>query len=417
MSTPQIQTNKYRENHTMRKTRAGLVTLIAFALLLAACGSSKKASSSTATTSKATKTGVVKIGLLTPLSGRFGVYGAPFRDGAAFAVDEINKAGGFTVGDTKYTFDLKVIDDKSDQAASVQGATQLINDEHVVALIGPIGPLGPSVTQLTTAQNVINFSSSSSVSAIAGPPKNPLTFITNGSGAKKIQATVDSLKAFAPNAKSVAIFGPADETAAGVTPVFQKAFDAAGMTMKTFTYPTGTTDLSTVATRLVAAKPDAVILGWANSDRVTQGPQLTAAGLPKEVPVLLYADAIGTCTAIFKGRPCIAHPLAGADLTSTSLDADRKAFVDRFLKFTNSSKLPDQVSAVLWTYDFPGILSQAMTKAGTVTDATAIGKALHEVTRKGVLGSITFDEANKALFGFDLTLTAADGTITTKNFG
>jgi hypothetical protein len=167
---------------------------------------------------------------------------------------------------------------------------------------------------------------------------------------------------------------------------------------------------------MVGDKPDLVLLGWANSDRVTQGPQLTAAGLDKSVPVLLYADANATCTAIFKGRPCINHPLAGADLTSSTLDADRKAFVTKFLAFTNATKLPDQVAAVIWTYDFPAILAQAMTKAGTVTDTEKIGVALHQVTRKGLLGSITFDAGNKALFGFDLSLVAADGTVTTKNF-
>jgi branched-chain amino acid transport system substrate-binding protein len=364
-----------------------------------------------------TKTGVVEIGLLTSLSGRFGVYGAPFRDGAAYGVKQINDAGGFVVGDTTYTFDLKVVDDRSDQAAAVQGATELINDDGVAALIGPIGPLGPSVMELTNAQKVINFSSSSSVGAVAGPPDNPLVFITNGSAAQKVKATVESIQKFAPNATKIAVLGPDDETAAGVDPLLQTAFDAAGLTMTTYLYPTGTTDLSTVETKMVADDPDVVILGWANSDRVTQADQFAAAGLADDVTLFAYADSIGTCKAIAGGRPCIAHPLAGADLTGSSLDSDRQAFVDGYLAFTGEAALPDQVSAVLWTYDYPGMLAQAMTKAGTVEDTEAIGQALHEVTRDGLLGKITFDEQNRSIFGFDITLVAPDGTITTENFG
>lgn len=398
----------------MRKSRARIVAATAIAAsVVAACGSNTTSDGA----GSSGETGVVKLGLLTSMSGQFGAYGEPFRDGAAFGVHEINENGGFTVDGQKYTFDLKVVDDKSDQATAVQGATQLINDEGVPAIIGPIGPLGPSVTQLTSASQVVNFSSSSSVSAIAGPPDNPLTFITNGSGAKKVQAAVDAIKAWVPEAKTVAVLGPDDETTAGLTPQFEKALDAAGVAMNTYTYPTGTKDLSTVITRLVADKPDAVILGWANTDRATQAPQLKAAGLSESVPVLLYADSNRTCTTLFKGRPCINHPLAGADLTSPSLDSSRARFVERFLKFTDQSELPEQVAAVLWTYDFPAMLAQAMEKAGTVTDTEAIGKALHEVSREGLLGTITFDEANKATFGFDLTHFTADGTATTKNFG
>ena len=71
----------------------------------------------------------------------------------------------------------------------------------------------------------------------------------------------------------------------------------------------------------------------------------------------------------------------------------------------------------MWTYDFPWILAQAIEQAGAVDDTEAIGQALHEVTRDGLIGELTFDEANKALFGFDITNVMPDGTITTENFG
>ncbi|HVM52957.1 MAG TPA: ABC transporter substrate-binding protein [Acidimicrobiales bacterium] len=408
----------------MRRTRKLIFGLLATALVLSACGGddddTTDAADSTTTSAAsdgATETGVVNIGILTSLSERFGVYGEPFRDGAAYAVEQINEAGGFKVGDTTYTFELHVVDDKSDQAAAVQGATELIKDVGVSALIGPIGPLGPSVTQLTEAAGVLNFSSSSSVSAIAGPPDNPHTFITNGSPTKKIQAAVDSIIEFVPDVESVAILGPDDETSAGVIPVFDELLTDAGLSMESYTYPVDTTDLSTVITRLAADKPDVVILGWGNQDRLTQAPQLKAAGLDPSVPVFLYADALETCRTAFADRPCINHPLAGADLTAENLDAERQEFIDGFLEFTGDSELPTQVAAVIWTYDFPFLIAKAMQKAGTVEDADAIAKALREVSHDGLLGTITFDEGNKALFGFDITLLEPDGTATTQNFG
>ena len=67
-----------------------------------------------------------------------------------------------------------------------------------------------------------------------------------------MQAAVDSIAEFVPGAQNVAILGPDDETAAGIVPVFEEALGEAGMTATAYSYPVGTTDLSTVITRMVA---------------------------------------------------------------------------------------------------------------------------------------------------------------------
>jgi ABC-type branched-subunit amino acid transport system substrate-binding protein len=378
----------------------------------AACGSSAGSGSQAGNAS-----GTVPIGVITSLTGSYSVYGAPFENGVTYAVQQINQSGGFVVNGKHYKFAVTTENDNTSPATAVQKATGLISTQKAVAIFGPIGAQGPAVEQLTTQGKVINFSSSSSVATTAGPPKNPMVFMTDGSAQARVDAVVNAIKSFVPGVNKVAVLGPEEETDAAIIPVLNSAFSKAGITMENFNYPVGTTDLSSVLTRLVAAKPQVVLMGWAAPDRQTQAQQFAAAGLPSSTAEFLYAGTISECQADAHGRPCIADPLAGADLSSSSLSAANKQWVSGFEAFTKTTSLSPQIEATLWTYDFPFMLAQAMSKAGTVTDTTAIANALRgSITRKGLLGTITFDQNNNAVFGFDETLVTPSGATTTKHF-
>lgn len=390
--------------------RLAVVAGVSCVLALTACGSSKSGSSSSGSG------GTVPIGVITSMTGAYSAYGAPFADGVRYAVSQIN-AKGFMVNGKKYTFNALVEDDNTDPATAVQKATSLISDHHVVAMFGPIGKQGPSVENLTNASHVIMFSSSSSVAPTAGPPKNPLVFMTDGSAATRVDAVVKSIQAFVPNVHKVAILGPNEQTAAAIAPLLDQGFSSANVSVQQFLYPVGTTDLSSVLTRLVAAKPDAVVLGWSSADRQVQAQQFATADLPKTTTLFGYAGAISECKTLMPGRPCLADPLAGADLSNGAHTPQAQQFVTGFEQFTHSSRLSDQIEATMWTYDFPFMLAQAMTKAGTVTDTAAIAKALRQVSRNGLVGdNITFDAQNNAQFGFDVSLVSPDGSISTKHF-
>jgi len=74
---------------------------------------------------------VFRIGYSADLTGAFSAYDVPIRNGAQFAVDQINKAGG--VAGMK--LELLVKDNKNDKSLAVQ-ATQELIDEGVQYLIG-----------------------------------------------------------------------------------------------------------------------------------------------------------------------------------------------------------------------------------------------------------------------------------------
>ena len=77
----------------------------------------------------------VKIGAVVPLTGRYGPGGAQVRNGYELAVEQINAAGGVTVGGKKVPLELALLDDESD-------ATKTVSRLETLAAQGVVGYLG-----------------------------------------------------------------------------------------------------------------------------------------------------------------------------------------------------------------------------------------------------------------------------------
>lgn len=75
----------------------------------------------------------VKVGVVLSLSGPAAVFGLPERDAINSIYKEIQAAGGVN----GRRLELVFYDDKTNPTEAARGVTQLINDEKVVAIIGP----------------------------------------------------------------------------------------------------------------------------------------------------------------------------------------------------------------------------------------------------------------------------------------
>ncbi len=78
----------------------------------------------------------IQLGAVIPLSGRYGGGGAQVRAGYQFAVADINRAGGVTVGGQKMPLTLTVLDDGSDATKTVSQFETLGSQGSVVFLGG-----------------------------------------------------------------------------------------------------------------------------------------------------------------------------------------------------------------------------------------------------------------------------------------
>jgi len=112
----------------MNRTR--VVSLVIAGLIVAACGSTGGGGGGSSN-SYSGKT--IKLGAVLSITGAGGVYGPQSRDGMMLAVKQINASGGIKGA----KIDLTVEDDASDKAQSAQKAQTLIQENQVMALLGP----------------------------------------------------------------------------------------------------------------------------------------------------------------------------------------------------------------------------------------------------------------------------------------
>jgi branched-chain amino acid transport system substrate-binding protein len=80
----------------------------------------------------------IKVGTVVPLTGRYAAGGAQVRAGYEIALEDVNRAGGVTVGGKKVPLELIILDDESDATKTVARFESLAA-QGVVAYLGGFG--------------------------------------------------------------------------------------------------------------------------------------------------------------------------------------------------------------------------------------------------------------------------------------
>jgi branched-chain amino acid transport system substrate-binding protein len=81
----------------------------------------------------------IRLGAVVPLTGRYASIGAPVRNGYELAIEDVNAAGGVSVGGVRRPLELRLYDDESDPAKTVQRLETLYAQDRVVAYLGGAG--------------------------------------------------------------------------------------------------------------------------------------------------------------------------------------------------------------------------------------------------------------------------------------
>ena len=90
---------------------------------------------------------VIKIGLISSLTGSVSTYGQSVRNAVTMAVDDINAAGGIN----GRQISLVILDDKGDGTEAAQAARRLIDRENVALLWPVITPCVMAVAPICQA--------------------------------------------------------------------------------------------------------------------------------------------------------------------------------------------------------------------------------------------------------------------------
>jgi len=228
---------------------------------------------------------VVKIGLIGEITGSMPAVGKSGETSARLAVKKINDSGGIEVGGKKYQVELVVKDSAADPKKAAAVATELIEQDGVLAIVGP--------NSSSNAVAAADVADKAGVLLIAPWSTNPTTTIDEKTG--KPKTTVyracftdyfesEALGKFVKdklNANTAAVLYD-DSTAVlkNQAQLFKKSFEAdGGKVVALETFKTGTTDYSAQLDRIKAAAPDILFLPSYYTDVAAQVGQARAKGI------------------------------------------------------------------------------------------------------------------------------------------
>ena len=240
--------------------RLHLVSWLAAALVVAACGSTGGGGSNTNSYSGKT----IKLGAILSITGAGGVYGPQSRDGANLAVKQINASGGVNGAQIALTIN----DDASDKAQSAQVAQKLIQQEQDLALLGPtlsnsavaVHPLAES---LKTPILAVSTTGIHIVPDCNFPATTPCKYVFRDSLGEET-AIPTNIKSYAEDKQpktGVLLVAQDDKFSSDGGTIVQNTVAQYNINLlKTIKFNKAEADLSPYVTQAVQAKPDVIFI-------------------------------------------------------------------------------------------------------------------------------------------------------------
>jgi branched-chain amino acid transport system substrate-binding protein len=323
----------------------------------------------------------IRIGLLTPIDATNVMSSTPLN-AAQLAVDEINENGGLLVNGQRHRITLIAEDDGGTAETAVQTALRLINQENIVALVGP--PFS------STALFVAPLANEARIPLITPTATNPeitpgrpyvfrATFDDNFQGI----ALANFIQSNLGYSRVAILYDITNNYSRGLAETFNNAFTSYGgevVAIETYTADTADTFTKQLQ-RIAAAQPQAIFIPNSTNDVLIQGAEIRNMGLEA---TLIGGDSwqgqrlseqgqfVGS---FFSGNYC-------RDLTNDTIRRFVEAYEDRF------GIVPDGLAAL--TYDSFGLLF-ATIQAQNSFEADMIRDGLYSILYEGVTGPIMFD--------------------------
>ncbi|MFK9091650.1 ABC transporter substrate-binding protein [Bacillus salipaludis] len=353
----------------MRKKKlAGIfMSFMVAAGVMAGCGSSTSSSNG----GESDKGGEIKIGANLELSGGVASYGQSIKEGIDLALEEINKDG---IDGKK----LKLVpfDNKSEAPEAINGATKLISQDKVVAIIGA-ATSGNTKAQIEIAQsnNVPLLTPTGTADDVTVKDGKLNDFVFRTCFIDPFQGTVAAN--FASNdlkAKTAAVFiDSASDYSKGLAASFKELFEKKGGKIVTQeAYVAKDTDFHAQLTNIKGKNPDFIFVPGYYEEVGLIVKQARELGI--EVP-MMGADGWDSPKLIeLAGKDALNNTFITNHYSSGDSDQKVQDFVHAF-KAKYKDKSPDAFNAL--GYDSAYFIADAIKRAGS-GDSKKIQKALAE---------------------------------------
>lgn len=345
------------------------------------------ASEQPAATPVSALSGTAKVGVALSLTGGGAVYGATQKNGAQLAIDEINASKA--LGDAK--LEAVVEDDASDKAQGINVFQKFVNQDKVVAIIGP--------TLSNTAQATDPVAQQASVPVLgvsntAGGITDIGNFIFRDSLTEDqvIPQTVKAVVGKSNVKKAALLYGNDDAFTKAGYDVFKKALQDNGVQITTEqTFAKGDKDFAPQLTVIKDGSPDALFVSALADEAagiVSQARRLGLTATP-----IVGGNGFNSPSLMKNAGDAAEGVVVGAAWNAASPNPKSQAFIKSYTAKFNSE--PDQFAAQAYTGVY--ILAEGMKNAKTTSDRKALRDGLAQVkSLDTALGTFSFTSGRDA---------------------
>lgn len=283
-----------------------------------------------------------KIIILQALTGNGAFVGVPAAEAMKFAADELN-AKGF-LGADKLTYE--VVDSASTRAQAMAAITRYAADPNVLAILGPTTAVEAIPGGAAASEGKITMYAMTNAEATL--KSGPYSFIA----AQPPRITMPHIADYVLNvvkARNCAIINLSDNEAyVEQARFFREYAEPRGLKIVDATGVKGAdSDFSVISTRIVAAKPDCIMLFTHAPVAANLATQLKQAGLDPKTR-LIGQTGIASPQLVAIGGPAVEGIVFNADWSPGGNSPAGRAFVEAYRKATG--KEADNWAALGYTY-------------------------------------------------------------------
>ncbi len=329
---------------------------------------------------------VIKIGVIAELTGSIPAVGESCRNAAQLAADAINNSGGINIAGKSYRIELVVKDSGNDQQQAAAVATELMDKDKVVAIVGPNATANtlPAADEAEQAGVVLVTPWSTSPLTTLDIAGNPKRFVFRMAVTTGYQA--QQLAAFARTnlgaTKAAILFDETAEVLVTQAADIQASFNLAGGNLVVDeTFKPGDADVSAQVASIKTAAPDVLFLIAYYNDVPSLLRQVKSAGITAQI---VGSDAWSTPDIIAQAGQDVEGAYVFNMYSPQATGPGTQEFVAAYQAAYGG--LPDDVAAL--SYDAVNFVRQGLEKAQAL-ERQALDDALLAVRDfQGVTGEM-----------------------------
>lgn len=330
---------------------------------------------------------MIKIGLITPLTGDVKTFGESTKNAFNIALEEYAKTG-------KYKIIPVVADDRNDPTEGANAALKLITQDRVAAIIGPLtSKVAIPVSEIANANKVPMISGTATNPKVTSSDGKRKSYVFRACYIDPFQGTVGANFALKQGrAKTAAVlYDVGNDYSKGLAEYFKSTFTKGGGSVTAYeSYQKDDVDFSAIITKVSIKKPDVIYVPDYYNKVALIAKQIREKGLKG---IMIGGDGWDSPELIKIAGNAIVGGYFTNHYSPDRKDPVTEAFIKKYKQ--KHGIVPDALGAL--GYDATVMFLKVLDNA-TKPNREEIVKALAGLKNfKGVTGNISFDKNGDAV--------------------